>query len=170
MTFNSHLQRQHYRQATNSARHHSGPDSQNSRTISWYYCLYIVQCFVFLICLLRHWRVCGFAAGIECWSSDPVVVEPVEVLRDEPKRKRVKKDPVDCEMKDEESEQNRSPVAVDPNLPGEEQQKHQQLAAFPSVLAQQTPLNASTKQKSSSAGPSKQIFFHFIFCFTYSFD
>ena len=113
MTFNSHLQRQHYRQATNSARHHSGPDSQNSRTISWYYCLYIVQCFVFLICLLRHWRVCGFAAGIECWSSDPVVVEPVEVLRDEPKRKRVKKDPVDCEMKDEESEQNRSPVAVD---------------------------------------------------------
>ena len=99
-------------------------------------------------------------------SSEPAVAEPAEVLRDEPKRKRVKKDPV--EMKDEGSEQERSPV--DPNLSAEEQQKHQQLAAFLSVLAQQTPLNASTKQKSSSAGPSKQIFFHFIFCFTYSFD
>lgn len=43
---------------------------------------------------------------------------------------------------------------MDPNMSMEEQ-KHQQLAAFLSVLAQQTPLNPSTKQ-SSSAGPSKQ--------------
>ena len=35
-----------------------------------------------------------------------------------------------------------------------EEQKQQQLAAFLSVLAQQTPLNQSTKQ-TSSAGPSK---------------
>ena len=115
---------------------------------------------VLLICLCQDIDEPVDSPPESSGSSEPAVAEPAEVLRDEPKRKRVKKDPV--EMKDEGSEQERSPV--DPNLSAEEQQKHQQLAAFLSVLAQQTPLNASTKQKSSSAGPSKQVFiFHILF-------
>ncbi|XP_057372179.2 protein bric-a-brac 1-like [Daphnia carinata] len=89
--------------------------------------------------------------------SEPPVTEPIG----EPTRKRMKKEediprhvekeePADS---DHEEIQTHGTMMDHPNF---EEQKQQQLAAFLSVLAQQTPLNPSTKQPSSS-GPSPAL-------------
>lgn len=92
--------------------------------------------------------------------SEPPVTEPTG----EPIRKRMKKEeeaprviekeePVDSDH--DEGLQTHGNMMDHPNF---EEHKQQQLAAFLSVLAQQTPLNPSTKQP-SSAGPSILIFY-----------
>lgn len=75
----------------------------------------------------------------------------------EPSRKRIKKeeDDGDQEVRDDGSTEEHDSRPIDPNSMMEDQ-KHQ-LAAFLSVLAQQSPLNPSVKQP--SAGPSQLKFF-----------
>jgi hypothetical protein len=93
--------------------------------------------------------------------SEPPAPEP----NGEPIRKRMKKDVVEDvikshqEIKDEmgsDHEGFHTPHGgINPEHANYDEQKQQQLAAFLSVLAQQTPLNQSTKQTTStSVGPS----------------
>nr|CAH0107594.1 unnamed protein product [Daphnia galeata] len=94
--------------------------------------------------------------------SEPPAPEPTG----EPIRKRIKKDVVDdvikthhMDIKDEigsDHEAFHTPHSGGIDPANYEEQKQQQLAAFLSVLAQQTPLNQSTKQ-TSSAGPSPAL-------------
>lgn len=92
-------------------------------------------------------------------SSEPAMPEhhPANNVL-EPSRKRIKKDQED----DHDMKEDVSTEEVDqppPILPPTMDDQKSQLAAFLSVLAQQTPLNPSVKQM-SSAGPSKSIDFH----------
>lgn len=70
----------------------------------------------------------------------------------EPTRKRVKKEEPTTDHEDGSLEEHdgHGPVPMDSNTIMDDQK--QQLAAFLSALAQQTPLNASVKQ--TSTGPS----------------
>lgn len=90
--------------------------------------------------------------------SEPPVLEPIG----EPTRKRMKKEeeaPLHIEKEepaDSDHEEGLPTHGTMVDHSNFEEQKQQQLAAFLSVLAQQTPLNPSTKQPSSS-GPSPAL-------------